>query len=246
MLYNIFHSFHLSVIIPYIPLSFLLKNRKNITFCFKFHVSCKKWIMSFPYHELQFSSVQFSSVQSLSRVRLFATPRTAVRQASLSITNSWSLLKLMYFELVMASNHLIHWHPLLLPPSILSSIRVFSSKLVLCIRWPKYWNFSISISPNEYSGLIHLGLTGLISLQSKGLSSLLQHHSWKGSITLWSAFFIVQLSHPNMTTGKAIALTRWTSGGKAMSLLFNMLPRLVIAFLPRSNVFYFNCCSHHL
>ena len=175
---------------------------------------------------MDFSSVQFSSVQSLSRVRLFATPQTAARQASLSITNSWSLLKLMYIELVMASNYLIHWHPLVLPPSIFSSIRIFSNKLVLYIRWPKYWNFSISINPsNEYSGLIHLGLTGLISLQSKGLLSLLQHHNSKEWILLCSAFFTAQLSQPYMTTGKAITLNRWTSAGKAMSLLFNMLLR---------------------
>ena len=136
----------------------------------------------------------------------------------------------------MPSNHLIHCHPLLLPPSIFPSIRVFSSESVLCIRWPKYWSFSFNISPSsEYSGLIsfRMGWFDLLAVQGN-LKSLLQHHRSKASILQRSAFFIVQLSHPYMTTGKTIALTRRTFVGKVMSLLFNMLSRLVITFLPRS------------
>ena len=176
------------------------------------------------------------SVQSLSRVRLFATPWTAACQASLSITNSQSLLKFISIESVMPSNHLILCRPFLLRPSIFPSIRVFSNKSVLCNRWPKYWSFSFSISPsNEYSGLISFRIDWLDLLAVQGtLKSLLQHHSSKASILLHSAFFIVQLSHAYMTTGKTIALTRWTFVDKVMSLLFNMLSRLVIAFLPRS------------
>ena len=136
------------------------------------------------------------------------TPWTAVRQASLSITNSWSLLKLMSIESVMPSNHLILCHPLLLLPSIFPSIRVFSSESVLCIRWPKYWSFSISPF-NKYSGLISFRIDWFDLLAVQGaLKSLLQHHSSKASILLRSVFFIVQLSHPYMTTGKTIALTR--------------------------------------
>jgi len=137
---------------------------------------------------------------------------------------------------VMPSNHLILCHPLLLPPSVFPSIRVFSSESVLCIRWPKYWSFSFSISPyNEYSVLISFRMDWLDLLAVQGnLKSLLQHHSSKASILWHSAFFIVQLSHPYMTTGKTIDLTRWTFVGKVMSLLFNILSRLVIAFLPRS------------
>ena len=157
-------------------------------------------------------------------------------QASLSITNSQSLLKLMSIESVMASNHLILCHPLLLPPSIFPSIRGFSNESVLPIRWPKYWSFTFNISPsNEYSGLISFRMDWLDLLAVQGmLKSLLQHHSSKAPILWHSAFFIVQLSHPYMTTGKTIALTRWTFVGKVMSLLFNMLSRSVIAFLPRS------------
>ena len=175
---------------------------------------------------------QFSS---LSCVWLFVTPRTAACQASLSIT--WSLLKFMSIKLVMPSNHLILCHPLLLPPSIFLSIRIFSNKLVLYIRWPKYWSFRLSPS-NEYSGLISFRIDwfDLLAVQ-RTLKSLLQHHSSKASVFQRSAFFIVQLSHPYMTTGKTIALTRWTFVGKVMSLLFNMLSRLVIAFLPRSKHF---------
>ena len=179
--------------------------------------------------------VHLSSVESLSRVQLFATQWTAAHQASLSITNSRSLLKLRSIESVMPSNHLILCCPLLLPPSIFPSIRVFSNKSVFCIRWPKYWSFSFSISPlNEYSGLISFRMDWLDLLAVQGtLKSLLQYHSSKASILQRSALFIVQLSHPYMTTGKIVALTRWTSVGKVMSLLFNMLSRLVITFLPR-------------
>ena len=176
------------------------------------------------------------SVQLLSHVRLFVTPWTAAHQASLSITNFWSLLKLMSIESVMPSNHLILCRPLLLPPSIFPSIRVISSKSALCIRWPKYWSFSFNISPsNEHPGLISFRMDWLDLLAVQGtLKSLLQHHSSKASILQHSAFFIVQLSHPYMTTGKNITLTRRTFADKVMSLLFNMLSKLVITFLPRS------------
>ena len=179
--------------------------------------------------------VQFSSVQSLSRVRLFVTPWTTVCQAALSITNSQSPPKPMSIKSVMSSNHLILCRPLLLP-SIFPSIRVFSNESALCIRWPKYWSFSFSISPiNEHPGLISFRMDRLDLLAVQGtLKSLLQHHSSKASILWPSAFFIVHLSHPYMTTGKVIALTRWTFVGKVMSLLLNMLSRLVITFLPRS------------
>ena len=152
------------------------------------------------------------SVQLLSHVRIFVTPWTAARQASLSITNSWSLLKLMSVESVMPSNHLILCHPLLLLPSIFPSIRVFSNESVLCIRRPKYWSFSLSISPpSEYSGLISFRVDWLDCLAvQKTLKSLIQHHSSKASFLWCSAFFIVQLLHPYMTTRKTIALTRWT------------------------------------
>ena len=174
------------------------------------------------------------SVQSVSRVQLFGTPWTAAQQASLSITNSRSLLKLMSIESGMPSNHLILCHPLLLLPSIFPSIRVFSNESVLHIRWPKYWSFSISPS-DEYSGLIFFRMDWFDLLAVQGtLKSLLQHHSSKASIIWCSAFFIVQLLDPYMTTGKTVVLTRWTFVGKVMSLLSNMLSRLVIAFLPRS------------
>ena len=165
-----------------------------------------------------------SSVQLCNRVELFVTPQTAARQASLSVTNSQSSNSSPLLS-VMPSNHLILCRPLLVLPSIFPSIRVFSSESVLYIRWPKDWSFSFSISPsNEYSGLI-LELTGLISLLSKvvTLESLLQHHSLKPSILQHSAFFMVQLSHLYMTTGKTIALTRWIFVGKVRSLLFNTL-----------------------
>ena len=179
-----------------------------------------------------------SSVQSLTHVLLFATatPWTAAHQASLCITNSWSLLKLISTELVMPSNHLILCHSFLLPHSDFPSIRVFSTESVLHIRWPKYWGFSFSISPsNEYSGLIFFRMHWLDLLAVQGtLKSLLQHHNSKASIPWHSALFTVQLKHPYMTTGKNIALTRWTFVGKVMSLLLSMLSRLVITLLPRS------------
>ena len=142
----------------------------------------------------------------------------------------------MSIELVMPSNHVILCHRLLLPPSIFPSIRVFSNESVLCIRRPEYWSFSFNISPsNEYSGLISFRMDRLDLLAVQGtLKSLLQYHNSKASILRHSAFFIVQLSHPYMITGKTIALARWTFVGKVMSLLFNMLSRLAIAFLPRS------------
>ena len=176
------------------------------------------------------------SVQSLSNVQLFVIPWTAASQVSLSITNSRSLLKLMSVESVMSSNHLILSCLLLLLPSIFPSIRVFSNESVLPIRWPKCWSFSFSISPsNEYSELISFRLDWLDLLAVQGsLKSLLQHHSSKASILRCSAFFMVQLLHPYITTGKTIALTRWTFISKIVSLLFNMLSRLVIAFLLRS------------
>jgi len=177
-----------------------------------------------------------SSVQSLRHIRFFAAPWTAACQASLLVTNSQNSLKLMSIELMMPSNHLILCCPLLPLPSIFPSIRVFSNESILPIGRPKYWSFSFSISPsNEYSRLISFRIDWLDLLAVQGTpKSLLQLHSSRASILQHSAFFIVQLSHPYMTTGKTIALTRWTFVGKVMSLLFNMLSRLVIAFLPRS------------
>ena len=181
------------------------------------------------------SQSKMSSVQLLSHVQLFTTPWTTACQASLSITNSRSLLKLLSIESVMPPNHLILCHPFLFLPSIFPSIRVFSNESTLHMRWPKYWSFSFNISPsNEHPGLISFRMDWLDLLAvQRTLKSLLQHHSSKASV-LCSAFFIVQLSHPYMTTGKIIALTRWTFVDKAMSLLSNMLSRLVIIFLPRS------------
>ena len=177
-----------------------------------------------------------SSVQLLSYIRLFATPWTAAHQASLSITNSQSLLKLISVASVMPFNHLILCHSLLLPPSIFPSFRVFSNESALHIRWPKYWSFNFNISPSSgHSGLISFRMDWLDLLAVQGtLKSFLQHSS-KASILRHSAFFRVQLSHPYMTTGKTIALTRQTFVGKVISLLFNMLSRLVITFLSRSN-----------
>ena len=175
-------------------------------------------------------------VQSPSRVRLFVIPWTAARQVSQSITNSWSLLKLVSIKPVTTSNHLILCRPLLLLPLIFPSIRVFSNESVLHIKWPKYWSFSFSISPsNKHSGLVSFRMDwlDLLAIQ-RTLKSLLQHHNSKASVLQHSTFFIVQLSHPYMTTGKTIALTRQTFVGKVMSLLFNMLSMLVITFLPRS------------
>ena len=179
---------------------------------------------------------QFSLVQLLSHVRLFVTPWTEACQASLSITKSRNLFKLISIESVILLNHLMLCHPLLFLPSVFPSTRVFFNESLLHIRWPKYWSFSFIISPsNEYSGLISIrvDLFNLLAVQGT-LKSLLQPHSSKASILQCSAFFIVQLSHPYMTPGKTIALTRQTFAGKVMSLLFNMLSRLVITFLPRS------------
>ena len=184
----------------------------------------------------------------ISHVWLFLTPGTAAYQASVSFTISWSLLKLMSIESVMPSSHLILCHSLRLLPSIFPTIRVFSSELALHIRWPKYWNFSFSISPsNEYSGLISFRIDWFDLLAVQGtLMSLLQHHSSKASILQCSAFFMVQVSHPCTTTRKTKALTRWTFVGRVTSVLFNTLSRtwlkwlsssrsrFVIAFLPRN------------
>ena len=183
---------------------------------------------------------QFSLVQSRSHVRLFVTPWTAAHSACRSFAISPSLLKLMAVEWVMSSNNLILCHPLLLPPSIFPSIKVFSSELALCIRWPKYWSFRFSPS-NEHPGLISFRMDWLDLLAVHGtLKSLLQHHSSKASILWRSAFFIVKLSYPYLTTRKTIASTRWTFVGKVMS----HLPRLVITFLPRSKHLLFHGCSH--
>ena len=174
------------------------------------------------------------SVQLLSHIQLFVTPRTAAHQASLSITNSQNLLKLMFIELVMPSNHLILCCPHLLP-SIFPSIRLFSSESVLCLRWPKYWSFSLSISPsNEYIGPISSRIDWFDLAVQGTFKSLLQHHISKASVLWLSAFLMVQLLRPYMTTGKTIALTRRTFVGKVISLIFNMLSRFVIPFLPRS------------
>ena len=178
---------------------------------------------------------KFSSVQSLSRVRLFATPWIAARQASVSITNSWSSLRLTSIESVMPSSHFILCRPLFILPPIPPSIRVFSSKSTLRMRWPKYWSFSFSIIPSkEIPELISFRMDWLDLLAVQGtLNSLLQHNSSKAPILQRSAFFTVQLSYPYMTTGKTVALARQIFVGKVISLLFNMLSRLVITFLPR-------------
>ena len=179
---------------------------------------------------------QFSSVQSLSLCPTLCDPWIAAHQASRSITNSQSSLKLRSIESVMPSSHLILCCPLLLLSPIPPSIRVFSNESTLRMRWPKYWSFSFSIIPSkEHSGLISFRIDWLDFLAVQGtLKSLLQHYSSKASILRHSAFFTVQLSHPYMTTGKTIALTRWTFVGKVMSLLLNMLSSLVITFVPRS------------
>ena len=185
---------------------------------------------------LSIFSCLFSSVQSLSRVQLFATPWITACQASLSITNSRSSLRLMSIKSVMPSSHLILCRPLCILPPIPPSIRVFSNESAFHMRWPKYWSFSFSIIPSEeIPRLISFRMDWLDLLAVQGtLKSLLQHHTSKASILRCSAFFTVQLSHPYMTTGKTIALTRQTFVGKVMSLLLNMLSRLVIMFLPRS------------
>ena len=178
--------------------------------------------------------------QSLNHVQLFVTPRTAACQVSLSFTISRRLLRLMSIESVIPSNHLVLSRPLLLP-SIFPRIGIFSNESVLHIRWSKYWNFSFSISPsNEYSGLISFRIDWLDLLTVQGtLKSLLQHHSSKPSILRCSTIFIVQLSYLYITTGKTVPLTRWSFVHKVMSLLFNMLSRFVIAFLPRSKCLNF-------
>ena len=178
----------------------------------------------------------FIVVQSFSHVWLFATPWTAACQVSLSFTISWNLLKFMSIELVMSPNHFILCHLLLFLPSIFPSIRVFSNEMALRIRWPKYWSFSFSISSsNDYSGLISFRIDWFDRLPVWGtLKSLLQHNSSKASVLQRPPLFMAQLLHPYMTTGKSIALTRWTSVGKIMSLLFNLLSTFVIAFLPRN------------
>ena len=183
-----------------------------------------------------YSIGQFSSIQSLSHVQLFATPWIAAHQASQSIIKNWGSLRLMSIKSVMPSSHLILCRPLLLLPPIPPSIRVFSNESTLCMTWPRYWSFSFSIIPSKaIPRLIFFRMDWLDLLAVQGtLKSLLQHHSSKASILQCSAFFTVQLSHPYMTTGKNIALTRWTFVGKVMSLLLNMLSRLVITFLPRN------------
>ena len=188
------------------------------------------------------SKLTRSKVQSLSHIQLFVTPWTTARQASLSITNSQSLPKLMSFESVMPSNHLILCCPLLLLPSNFPSIRVFSNESALLRRWPKYWSISLNISPsNEHPRLISFRMNWLDLLAVQGiLKSLLQHHSSEASILWCSAIFIVQFSHLYMTTGKTIGLTIRTFVGKVMSLLFNML------FFQGASVFSFHGCSHHL
>ena len=175
-----------------------------------------------------------------------ATPWTAECQASLSITNSQRFLKLMSIELVMLSNHLILCHPHLLLPSTFPSIRVFSNESVPHIRWPNYWSFSFSISPtNEYLGQISFRMDWLCLLAvQRTLKSLLQHHSSKASILWSSALFMVQLSHPYMTTGKTIALTIWTFVGKVMSPLCNVLSRLSLLLFQGARVFYLHGCDH--
>ena len=180
---------------------------------------------------------QISSVQSLSYVWLFATPWTAAHQASQSITNCQSLFKLKSTESLRPSNNLILCCPLFLLPSISPSIRVFSNDSVLCIRWPKYWSFSLSISPyNDHSGRISSKIDWLdLFAVQRILKSLPQHHSSKASILWHSAFFMVQLSHPYVTTRKRIALTRWSFVDKVTCLLFNTLSMLITVFLPRSN-----------
>ena len=186
-----------------------------------------------------------SSVQSLSHVWLFVTPWTATCQVSLSITNPKSLLKLLFIESVMPSNHLILCCPLLFLPSIFPSIRVFSSELALHIRWPKYWSFSIRPS-NEYSRLISFRIDWFDLLAVQGtVKSLLQYHGLNTSILWRSAFFMIQLSHLYMTTWKTIPLTIWIIIGKVMSLLFNLLSMFIIAFLARSKC-QFHGCSHNL
>ena len=192
---------------------------------------------------LRNSQCSVQSVQLLSRVQLFATPWITARQASLSITNSRSSLRLTSIESLMPSSHLILCCPLLLLPPIHPSIRVFSKESTLRMRWPNYWSFSFSIIPSkEIPGLISFRIDWLDLLAVQGtLKSLLQHHSSKASILRHLASFMVQLSHPYMTTGKKIASTRWTFVSEGMFLLLNMLSRFVIAFLLRSKCLLISC-----
>ena len=191
--------------------------------------------------------MEYQSVKSLSRVQLFATPWTAARQASLFITNSWSLLKLTPIESVMPSNRLILCRPLLLLPSIFTSIRVISNEKVLHTRWTKYWNFSFSISPsNEYLGLISFRIEWFDLLAGQRiLKSFLEHQS--KSINSSALSFLYSLTLTSIHDyWKTIGLTRWTFASKVMFLIFNMLSRFIIAFLPKSHILEFDCCSHHL
>ena len=187
-------------------------------------------------HEIRNCRYLLLVVHSLSHVKLFVTPWTAAHQASLSITISWSLSKLMSIELVMLSNRFILCHAHVFLPTVFPSIRVFSNESAVCIRWPKYWCFKFSIRPSsEYSGLISFRIDWFDLLAVQGtLKSLLQHHSSKALVLHCSAFFMVQLSYLYMTAGKTIALTRWTFVGKVMYLLFYILSRFAKAFLPRS------------
>ena len=196
------------------------------------HYGMSRW-----WNRMYLSKLQISSVQLPSHVWLFATPWVAACQASLSITNSPSSLRLMCIESVMPSSHPLH--PLLLLPPIPPSIRVFSNESTLHMRWPKYWSFSFSISPSkEHPWLISFRMDWVDLLAVQGtLKSLLQHHSSKASVLWCSAFFTVQLSHPYMTTGRTIALTRRTFIGKVMSLLLNTLSRLVTTFFQAVSVF---------
>ena len=199
-------------------------------------------------HGVTKSWTQLCMWVSCSVVSNYASPWTAAHQAFLSITNSRNLLKLMSIELVMPSNHLSLYCPLSLLPSIFPSIMVFANRSALHIKWPKYWSFSFNInSSSEQLGLFPFRMDWLDLLAVQGsLKSLLQYHSSKASMLQHSAFFIVQLSHSYMTTGKTIALTRRTFVGKVMSLLFNMLSSLVITLLPLSKCLLIHGCSHHL
>ena len=187
-------------------------------------------------------------IQSLSRLWLSATPWTVAHQVPLSSTISWRLLKLMSNEWLVLSNHLILCYLLLLSPSIIPSIRVFSKKSALRIKWPKYWSFSFSNSPsNEHSELISFRMDSFDLLAPQGTpKSLLQHHSSKASVLLFSAYFMVQFSHPYMTTGKTIVLSVWTFVGKVMSLPLNTLSRCVITFLPSSTYILISWLQSHL
>ena len=214
-------------------LSHPYRGKSNRKECFQCK-STSHWAHEYQKRPLR-PSVQFSSVTRLCLASSRPMDHTA-RQASLPITYSWGLLKLISTESVMPSNHLMLCRPLLLLPSIFPSIRVLSNESALCVRWPKYWSFSFNISPsNDHSVLISFRMDWLDLLEVQGtLKSLLQHQHSKALILWCSAFFIVHFSHLYMTTGKTIALTRWTFVDKVMSLLFNMLSRLVITFLPRS------------